>query len=1281
MLHLQMPTCFYNTVALPQHNSLVCDFADSSLGPWSFIDGDLEVRELIQLRTLPIWQHVGKTAIWSLMAMGAGSAVAQNGLVEVVVNHNAIPESATGPAGGSFAYAPLVSLNAGSAAKNLKLTQVLPVGVRLDSIAFEPSNGGACSSTGMPFDTTAANNTIACDLNDINVPGTENGIRVLFNVTIPEVGTDWAAYASATADNASETPGSNKDLERRITTTEAADLGIDLFGPAGGVKQFSPFDYRIQVSNYGPSAIPATGKVVVEFTVPAESSAGQASGAGWSCDPNGGDAGTKMVCSHAGPLERDTKVANDLIIPVTPLASGELTATANVTGKKAGETDMPDAVLTNNTKVATVMVEKDNVVDITVAKTASPTTIDQTDAAATVTYTITPTRVSGADAPNNVQIVDPLLDARISSYTLAPTNNWDCTASTASKIDCSFTGDTTPAVGSAYPPVTFTAIVNPTAGGTVENTATVSAENEAEGARSNNTSTAVVHISNQVNLTLNKSASKSPIKAGEAFDWTLNVRNQGSLPVKPNQTITLIDNVPEGIEITGFSNASGSSGWSCAPAAVQGPATVTCTNNGGLAGGSTSGIVLAAKGTFSGDKSFNEVKNTAAITGVAGRDTTGNLESSANVNVSEHQVDIGIAKTLLSAETVDSGDEVTYQLTVKNHDAVNPSTGIIVTDVLNNLVTAQAGCQFDASGNCEGPGQWPVGGFISANILNPVGQGSCSANGNSNSTSRTVTCNIAELAAGATAVIEIKARHFADNADGSNQPKAVTNQASVRSTEVEDPNSDNDTSNTVTVNVKPKTDIQVFKTATPEEAALGEPVIYTLHVYNAGPSYAAAVSLEDALPGNAHWIAKEFTNNTAACNGIDDDAVGQTLVCNWASPLAPNEQFAISYALRSSPTADPEKDVLDNTVDVDTTTAELTKANNRDTAQVALKKAELDVTINMQHTDDSLVLGKETEYTITVTNTGPSYATQVKVTDAFHSTLAIGNNQYPSSAKFSYEGMTELSRSTNASGAAKEDLLNDKSVLCVDPAVGSISSSGEDLVCIFDKLAPNETITIKFRMKAAELPEGKNTGTIFHNAKVELFEEEFLSNGSDTLVNNFTSDRTSARRTDSTPTPTVADLSLTKEADSEVSKDSPALKAGDPLVYTLTVTNLGPEVSPSSLVKDTLPEGLEYVAAAGCAYVPSTRELTCEVGELTVGADKEFMVETTIAMPYSAGPLLTNKAQVIAEGDPNPSNNEDETTTKVFVPATPVPTLGSLGMLALIALLAAFAVPSLRRRV
>jgi len=112
-----------------------------------------------------------------------------------------------------------------------------------------------------------------------------------------------------------------------------------------------------------------------------------------------------------------------------------------------------------------------------------------------------------------------------------------------------------------------------------------------------------------------------------------------------------------------------------------------------------------------------------------------------------------------------------------------------------------------------------------------------------------------------------------------------------------------------------------------------------------------------------------------------------------------------------------------------------------------------------------------------------------------------------------------------------------------------------------------------------------------------------------------------------------------------------------------------------------LPEGLVYVAGAGCEYAPSNRELTCEVGELTVGADKEFKVETTIATPYSSGPLLTNKAEVIAEGDPNPSNNEDETTTKVFVPATPVPTLGSFGLLALIALLATFAVPSLRRRV
>lgn len=1252
----------------------------------------------LAFRLLPCWgsKHQGNhgsapsatsaslrgSAPWNLKGLVGGFAaaailaapVAQAQTVNLVVNHNAIPDTATGPAGGNFSYAPLVSLNAGPFATNVKLTQVLPEGVRLRSIAFEPAESGTCASPAMPFTTNSANKTIVCDLNDITQLGSGNGTRVLFNVAIPEVGTNWTATASATATSSNE-DGSNQNLPRRITTTTAADLGIQLLAPAGPMKQFTPFNYTIKVTNHGPSSIPVGGAAVVQFVVPPNSTAGAGIGAGWSCSPNGGGAGTTMTCSYAGPLARGQVVPSDLIIPVTPLATGQMDAAANVAGTDVGGVGFPDAVLSNNTAAVSVNVEPDNVVNVGVAKVASPSTIDQASTANSVTYTITPRRVSGSEVPSNVRIEDPL-SGRITSYTFTTAAGWNCGASTSTRIDCSFIGSN-PGVGGNYPPVVYQAVVNGAGGGTVENTVGIGASNEDPNAVFDNQATAVVNVSNAVNLSLTKTASKSPIKQGEAFNWTLRVRNQGPLPVMAGQQITVVDNVPAGMEITGFSNAPGSVGWSCTPGAATGPTAITCTNSSGLAANASSSIVLAARGVFSGSNTFARIANTASITGVSGRDGFPALiTGSASVNVSENQVDIGIAKTV-NTSSAESGEEVTYRLTVTNHDAVNPSTGIVVTDVLNNLVTSKLGCTFNASGVCQGGGPWPNGGFISAAIVSGSGSGTCSANGNKDSTSRTVTCNIPLLNAGGTAVIEIKARHYSPNTNGSNGALSNPNTATVRSTEVENINPANDSS-TAVLSVTPVTDLQVFKEPTPTPAAVGEPVTYTVHVYNAGPSHAANVSLRDRLPANAHWIASGFQPGSASCNtpAIADDAMGALLECSWANPLPPNGQYAVTYRLRSSPDAQAG-DRLSNTVDVATTTKEITTLNNQSNAEVTLKPAELDVVINMEHTDDALVLGEPTTYTITLTNVGPSYATQVKMTDLFPSTLEIGGQRYPSSAVFSYDGISSLT--TRVGSGAGQDLMASLATLCEQPDTGAETTAPLQLVCNFAKLAPNETVTIKFRMTATGLPAGQNTGTIFHDAGLEIYETEFLNNGSDTAVNNVTSDRTSARRTADTPIPDVADLGLTKEADSEVSKDSPPLRAGDALVYTLSVTNHGPEGSTASQVRDTLPAGLVHVASSGCDYAEDTRLITCEVGPLAKEETRVFAIETTVANPYGGGPLLVNEAEVFAEGDPNPGNNKGRTETRVFKPVEAIPTMGEWALMMLMVSLACLGATRLHR--
>ena len=785
-------------------------------------------------------------------------------------------------------------------------------------------------------------------------------------------------------------------------------------------------------------------------------------------------------------------------------------------------------------------------------------------------------------------------------------------------------------------------------------------------------------MSNEVSLTLSKTASQSPIKAGEPFSYSLTVRNNGDLAVLPTQVITLVDSIPAGIRVTG----AGGTDWSCSAVGgfpVDGAADITCTHSAGLESGDSTTLTLNAVGTFSGSGSFVALVNTASVNGVSGRDGFTPISNSATVNVSENEVALGITKQA-SPTSVKSGEEVTYTITVKNEDTDNASTGIVVTDALNKLVTSRDACTYDVNGNCTGDRPWPNGGLTVSDISISGGTGgSCSANGNKDSRSRTVTCTINELAADATATITIKARHFAR--DGA-QNETVENIASVRSTEVayggENPKAETE------VTVTPVADLQVFKEPSPDPAAVGEPITYTVHVHNAGPSYAANVNLQDVLPGNAHWIAGSLSasgtcydqGSTATPKGsIADDSMGATLACDWPSTagelgtqLAPNAQYAVTYKLRSAPDAEPDDDVLHNRVDVTTTTDEMRTDNNHAEANVTLSTAALDVLINMQHTADALLLGDETEYTITVTNNGPSYATDVKMTDVFPGNLVIGGTEYPSSATFSWKGGLDVQSNQQGALTAAD--------VCAEPA---LDATAGPLVCTFDKMAPGETMTIKFRMAAESLPDGRDVGTIFHNASVTLFETEWLADGSDVLANNTTSDRTSARRDAGSPTPEVADLGVVKTASASVDQDSEPLEPGEALTYTLTVTNHGPAQSTQGRVSDELPEGLDFVSAsAGCGFADTSRMLSCDVGTLDAGASVVFTVQTTLAEGYRGPAIVTNVARVGAPGDPNPDNDKDEVKTKVKTLAA-IPTVSQWALLLMVLMLAVWGSRHLRR--
>jgi uncharacterized repeat protein (TIGR01451 family) len=121
---------------------------------------------------------------------------------------------------------------------------------------------------------------------------------------------------------------------------------------------------------------------------------------------------------------------------------------------------------------------------------------------------------------------------------------------------------------------------------------------------------------------------------------------------------------------------------------------------------------------------------------------------------------------------------------------------------------------------------------------------------------------------------------------------------------------------------------------------------------------------------------------------------------------------------------------------------------------------------------------------------------------------------------------------------------------------------------------------------------------------------------------------------DPNPPSATADLSVEKVVD----VSTPAV--GDEVVYTITVTNNGPDAATNVVVTDTLPTGVTFVSADPVA--DSTGPLTWNVGPLANGAD--WLVDVTVTVdPETEGDVLTNSASVSSDVDDSDTQNNTDT--------------------------------------
>ena len=389
-------------------------------------------------------------------------------------------------------------------------------------------------------------------------------------------------------------------------------------------------------------------------------------------------------------------------------------------------------------------------------------------------------------------------------------------------------------------------------------------------------------------------------------------------------------------------------------------------------------------------------------------------------------------------------------------------------------------------------------------------------------------------------------------------------------------------------------DLLVEKTG-PDEAAAGANVAYTITVLNLGPDDAADVTLTDPLPAGMTFVSmtpadgEELTCTTPA---VGDPG---TVTCTTA--LLEAGTFATyTLVVQIDPATAPGTFFV-NIASATTATFDPNEENSFGIASTSTPpppQADLSVskTGPGQAGADSNVT-----YIITLSNGGPTDATGVSLTDTLPGTMTfVALNQT--------DGPT---------------------LSCTTPAVGA----GGQVNCTIATLAPGQSATIEL---TGNIPDDTASGTSFENSV--------------TVTGNSTDPNEENNTAQTTLFVSSVDVSLTKSGPASVN-------AGQPINYTITVTNAGPDPAEFVEILDEIPANATFASltqtggpTASCIQplVGDVGTVQCTVGFLPAGGTATF----TLVLTAGASGDVVNTATVSTPSfDTDPSNQEDTVTTTI----------------------------------
>jgi uncharacterized repeat protein (TIGR01451 family) len=600
-------------------------------------------------------------------------------------------------------------------------------------------------------------------------------------------------------------------------------------------------------------------------------------------------------------------------------------------------------------------------------------------------------------------------------------------------------------------------------------------------------------------------------------------------------------------------------------------------------------------------------------------------------------VDVGVSKAD-SPDPVLVGDRLTYTVIVRNVETAR-ARAVVMTDTL------PAGLTFASVSTTKGV---------------------CLRTGN------TIRCTLGNLNKGTSVQITVAVTPTVAG--------VFTNTATIVTTSP-DNNAANDTVS-ISTTVLPKSDLMIGKHDTPDPVFVGNALSYSLVVTNAGPSAATNVMVTDTLPLNVAFEAA-----SSGCN-----LTGQLVVCAVGT-LANGAARALTVTVTPGVLA---AGTLINTALVRGGEADPIAANNTASSTTTVNP-QADLSVGQSAAPIPAFLGNLLVYTLTLTNNGPSPASDVLLTDTLPAGVTLAS--IPAGCT-PVGGEVVCTAGVLGSGST---LIYTLVVIpsALGPITNTVTAAGSTFDPDFsnnanagsiDVIPAADLIVVKASTPSVVLPGDVITYTLaITNSGPSTAANVVATDAlpADVLLQSFAASQGTCNSigliicnlgtingggtaavsivvTATTPVllintaavaSSIADPDLTNNASTQVVAVSPvdlavsktasanAVLTGDPLTYTIVVANYGPLDGTNVRLTDTLPANVELgsvtTSQGGCG---GGSVVVCALGALNSG---EVTTVTLVVTATSTG-LAVNTAIVEADQpDPDSVNNLASAATAV----------------------------------